>query len=840
MRPFGTLIETTLCWQIPETWGRRKQRPRPRFSRTHRTNGQRLSVGGSVAHLVLPSLLLAGVLAAITAPSSTVAGEAGTTPQIVRIASDNSVTVGWEGQTEVLRKGQRLGNWTLMAVVRRRSEKPLAVLEDFADLKGCLVFAGEGGQSIELPKSLEPTWAEPGSSYHGHSLSEVLNSEHDLLAEELLAGTGDPNYSDVAACFPPIAKMYTYTFVGTQDCAEKIGIFYGGSTPNFDPVAYLPAIGPIRSKGRVLDGLVGGWLPVIRFVYPENPGTWSELLIYAPMRTENGNQRVQPAWYRVSRIEGNTLRWVRYFDSYHPFPPRKEAEAEPFYEELLTMRSAWERALEPGMQIDVPDRRLSDLARHSLVREMMTRIGSFPKYGVFDRGYGGSEHDGFPDTFTTDTMAMLEWGLFDLARRYIDNYFTSFVRDDGSILYRGPETGQFGRMLTVVAGYANYTGDTELLLRHRRRIDAVAKLLLALRERALVLPRDNPAYGMIAGWSEADSCLDPDPPRYMQPYFSNSTEAARGFEELGAVWEKVGAVRRQPELTNWGRRLRSESRALGLDIQTAIARSVLTNTQPVCLPAIAGAREPFDAAFKRDALDPQFRSYRAYMEMLYSGNLTRAQAQMVLQYRAAHHDVILGIPAAYGYNTHEWAGFLSYGHAYGLLQFDFVKDYLLTLYSLMAHHYTRGTWTAPETRRIDPKQFAAPYCTPAQMTVPLLTRWMLVFEEPSSELLWLAKGTPRNWLEDGQNISVSKAPTRWGRLGFAVHSHIREGRVDAAVDLPSKPTAAVIKLRLRVPEGYRMRSVSLNGKPWEQFDAAEESVTLPSSAKGRIELSVEY
>jgi hypothetical protein len=668
----------------------------------------------------------------------------------------------------------------------------------------------------------------------------VLDSERDLLGDEVLAKPGDPQYDDVAGCFSPLSKMHTYTFVGTPDCPEKIGIFYGGSTPNFDPAAYVPGIARIRAEGRVLDGLVGGWLPVIRFVYPEKPGDWSELLVYAPVHVENSNPRVQPAWYRVSRIERNVLCWARYFDSYHPFPPRMEARPELFYEELLTMSAAWNRALEPGMQIQVPDRRLSDLARHSLVREMMTRVGAFPKYGVFDRGYGGSEHDGFPDTFTADATAMLEWGLFDLAQRYIDNYFTYFVRDDGSILYRGPETGQFGRMLTVVATYVNYTGDHKPLLRHRHRIDALAKLLLSMRAQALRMPKDAPTHGMIAGWSEADACLDPDPARYMQPYFSNSTEAARGFEELGRVWEKIGGLRHQTELTKWGQQLRSESRALASDIQNAIARSILTNTQPPCLPAIAGVNEPFDAAFKRDPLDPQFRSYRAYMEMLYSGNLTRSQAEMVYQYRAAHHDVVLGIPTAYGYNIHEWAGFLSYGHGYGLLQLDFIKEYLLTLYSLMAHQYTRGTWTAPETRRIDPKQFAAPYCTPAQMTVPLLMRWMLVFEDPSSELLWLTKGTPRSWLADGQIISVAKAPTRWGNLSFTVRSHINSGRVEASLDLPSTSSSARIKLRLRVPEGHRMKSISLNGKNWAQFDAAEESVMLPPNAKGRLDLNVSY
>ena len=531
---------------------------------------------------------------------------------------------------------------------------------------------------------------------------------------------------------------------------------------------------------------------------------------------------------------------MRYFDSYHPFPPRLEAKAESFYEELLAMRAGWEHALAQGMQINIPDQRLADLARHSLVREMITRMGPFPKYGVFDRGYGGSEHDGFPDTFTVDTAAMLAWGLFDFAGQYLDNYFSYFVRDDGSILYRGPETGQYGRMLTVAAQYANYTGDYALLLRHRRRLDAVAKLLLSLRSQALRLPPDIPAYGMIAGWSEADSCLDPDPPRYMQPYLSNSTEAARGFEDLGRVWERVGARKHAPELAEWGQQLRRESRALEKDIQTAIARSLLTNTAPPCLPAIAGVTEPFHVAVARDKLDPQFRSYRAWMEMLYSGNLTREQVETVVNYRAAHHDIILGIPTVYGLNTHELGGFLSYGHGYGLLQYDFTREYLLLLYGLMAHQYTRGTWTAPETRLVDPKRFAAPYCSPAQMTVPLLTRWMLVFEEPAADVVWLAKGTPRSWLEDGKTIAVTNAPTRWGRLSFSLRSHLQAGKIEARLDWHSAPPSMQVKLRLRVPAGHRIRSVTANGRPWDQFNVEEETVTLPPGRKRQVDLTIHY
>ena len=77
---------------------------------------------------------------------------------------------------------------------------------------------------------------------------------------------------------------------------------------------------------------------------------------------------------------------------------------------------------------------------------------------------------------------MLDWGLVDRAGHYIDNYFGEFVRDDGSILYRGPEHREYGGMLTVVAQYVNLGGDIEVLLKRRSRIDGVTNLLLTLRD----------------------------------------------------------------------------------------------------------------------------------------------------------------------------------------------------------------------------------------------------------------------------------------------------------------------------------------------------------------------
>ena len=86
------------------------------------------------------------------------------------------------------------------------------------------------------------------------------------------------------------------------------------------------------------------------------------------------------------------------------------------------------------------------------------------------------------------------------------------------------------------------------------------------------------------------------------------------------------------------------------------------------LPAIAGATEPAHTVVARDPLDPQFRDYRLIWRCCTPAISLPTRPRQYSTIARHHHDTILGMPAAYGYNTGELAGFLSYGYGYGLIQ----------------------------------------------------------------------------------------------------------------------------------------------------------------------------
>ncbi len=101
----------------------------------------------------------------------------------------------------------------------------------------------------------------------------------------------------------------------------------------------------------------------------------------------------------------------------------------------------------------------------------------------------------------------------------------------------------------------------------------------------------------------------------------------------------------------------------------------------------------------------------------------------------------------------EILGFISYGYAQMLLRLDRIEEFLLFLYSHRYHAHTRGSWTAGEVTGITGD--SGTYCVPAQQTFPLLVRWMLVLEDSDDEILYFAKGVPREWVGSGKRFELS-------------------------------------------------------------------------------------
>ena len=104
----------------------------------------------------------------------------------------------------------------------------------------------------------------------------------------------------------------------------------------------------------------------------------------------------------------------------------------------------------------------------------------------------------------------------------------------------------------------------------------------------------------------------------------------------------------------------------------------------------------------------------------------------------------------------------------------------------------------------------APICIPAQQTIPLLVRWMLVSEDVGA--LCFGRALPRKWIGSGQPIGTEDAPTRWGRVDYRL-AHRRENQLLAAVRLlEPRRLPDDVRVTFRVPEGKAVASLTVNGR----------------------------
>jgi hypothetical protein len=695
------------------------------------------------------------------------------------------------------------------------------VYEDLRTREGSLVFLSSSGkmsgETRVLAKSAEASMPE-GSPYLGFALKDIGLSSPDLLADRLLQN-GDPDPDKVKSAAPPMSsaeknpRNWT-TFVGTKEAYDVTPVYRSGSTRTYHPIQYSPELREALKNGRFYDGLVGGWMPAVRKVISISDNVYWEVIIFGDV-SANKNKYIVHTWHRTVQIENGKIAKVVYGHSYPAYPPgREDPQPEEFYRALLAFAEYWDEQLHDFAPAMLPQNVWVDMSKHSFAKELMTRPGGvYPKYGAVDRDYAGSEYDGFQDIFTSAIYTNMEWGRLETARLFIDNYFTEYVDSKGMVDMRGPETAQFGMTLSLLARYFSYSRDSALILKHREKIEATAQLLAEMHDQSLRLPQENPGYGLIRGWSESDSCLGENPSLYWQPYYANSAFAARGFKDIARAWTDLAHIHSSPGMEKLAQGWLQRSQVLQQRTIESIEKNIQSDKTPPYIGLFPGTTLTFRDSLEKERPSPQQWPHRPYAELLQADVLPPRLANQVIDCMRAYGATTLGVVANVGRfqeDGRDILGFISYGYAQALLRLDRIEEFLLFLYSHRYHAHTRGSWTAGEVTGITGD--SGTYCIPAQQTIPLLVRWMLVLEDSDEDRLYLAKGVPHDWVVSGKEIRIDHAPTRWGRVSFRLAANPSAKSIVGHVQLMGERAPREVHFKLRLPEQIVLHSATVNGQ----------------------------
>jgi hypothetical protein len=219
----------------------------------------------------------------------------------------------------------------------------------------------------------------------------------------------------------------------------------------------------------------------------------------------------------------------------------------------------------------------------------------------------------------------------------------------------------------------------------------------------------------------------------------------------------------------------------------------------------------------------------------------------MLRYLRLHGSRLLGLVRAGAYRLAgtEETSFSGTDQVYGLNVARFLADedepdqLVLSLYGTLAAALTPGTYVSGEAASVTPiggARYRTMYLPPnndgAAAFLETL-RLTLVHEtrgrrgEPLG--LELAFATPRAWLAPGRTIAVHDAPTSFGRVSYSIARH-----GDAIAAVVTAPPSPALRLRLRLPPGESLASVTVAGRP-VRYDRATATIDL-SGRTGAFEV----
>ena len=728
-----------------------------------------------------------------------------TWPRLVKLQADGAV-LKWPGESShALRVGEQYGDWELVAILEQA--EPLAVLErDFAQC-GVLAYVGKNGPVAKMRKAIGRLGNLQGeNAFPPEYFNRILGAQEDVLGQEALAKGGDPSYEALAGLLPP---LLTYTFLGTTTSREKVIVWpdgrlgFGVHDRQLEKVLFDPGAKLGKANGAAAatkQGLIGRYLPVIDYAFSDagvQPG-WEEIA-FATGREELGT------YVCLRSAEGQRTYWR--------LPGLEPAEnGNAFYRALLSLQQEWEKFVAEGMRLQVPEARVSDSSKAAIVRALISEVGLHPKYGA--GVYWANEHDTFPPTIVQLNLCLLDWGFTGEAKARLGYYLSHFVKQDGTFDYYGPAISEYGQILALAARYVRVTRDTGWMRENLPALQRIADSLLAQvdasRERGTP---HSPDYGLLWGSAEADTRED------KKFYFSSDVWCWRGLEELGQLLSDEGQQGGDSALRERGKSLLGQAATFHSNVLEALSRALRKDTTPPFLPPVAGMEKPFERMTENEFAS--YTNYRYWLEMLSPGMLPPEMRDGIITYRTSHGGELAGT-TRFEKGMDDWP-YANY--AWGLLEADQVKHYLLGFYGHLAYHQTPGTFTAYESVAIEgsgKRDYSSDYCVPAELVEPQLLRWMIAWEPWDVEELWLARAVPKKWY--GTGFSARQIPTRWGPVNLKVVPASKG--LTAEVEMASPHPELKVHFRLRPTPAGGPPKITVEGTNNWKWNADQEAVDL--------------
>jgi hypothetical protein len=742
-----------------------------------------------------------------------------------------------------------------------RTLAPLAVVLLVASAAGAVKDARPAAAS-----ACGPRWAT--AAYTG-SVREAVSSGRDLWGERLLAAPGGPTYAGAQRYLTPLLHAIQrqqrpltpsgYYYVplsfpftsygstvyalhvadGSQIITRHIGgaslsVYvgkggerYGSCEARLQPArlagGYLPIVetsyvdaAGVRYRQESFVGRaygVYGAKSVISFVKLEVDASaasagatvrlvpWKQLAHTAPDRlalrgatrlivSEGGAFVGGVVRYSVPRGETSTVyaEWLN-----KPSDARYvHADAKTYDLARSAVANFWQKRLETGAQFDVPESAAQN-AELGILSQVIAfgwrySIGNPYEELSFAEALDAAEVTaayGYPSV----SKSIIEFALNRLDKK--PQRLTAF---------------RAGHLLSTAAYYYQLTHDRTFV---RKTTPELRKLVDGVVRRQI---RVGPKRGR----------LEPEPLSSDIPYSVESVvapiEAWQGLLAMERVWSVTG----YPGLA-------AHTRGVALEIAGAMrpalrsAAKRLPDGSLFVPDALTGPRGPFNrlTATREGSYWNLMMPYALASGFFPAHSST---AHGLVRYVLGHGSRLLGVTRADAHIVYANKPYGSgLGQVYGLSMSRFLADndqpdqLVLSLYGMLAIGMTPGTYISGEAISVVPVNGAyerSMYMPPnsgSNASYLETLRQTLIHERrgrfgaPAG--LDLAFSTPRAWLSEGKEISVTAAPTSLGPVSYTLS---RQGSaVEIHLVLPANAHA---RLRIRVPAGERVTSVSLGSR----------------------------